>query len=313
MSRSRMRSPHFPLTLYMTSLITIAGYADDAPLGLHSTTSILSFIESKDPVEHLASWNAYKWEGAHSFYRCQPSSPYRHRILHSLSIPTTTTTMKLLTLHLAFAGDKELLEVVDSHAATTADVKHMVDDLKVLSKTDFKQLLKWRTKIIEALKNIHPDGEASDDDDEESSEEELTPEELKQREEEALQNEVEEFKEEMDARKRRKLKKERELKAKMQRRVDMGMEVGRLADRDALEDAAQQEGLFQLGQIHTDKEGIDELQAGAYAELSEEEEADEEDRGPLGELEYEAEQEAWLEEAHKAYLTRRKQKGQACL
>ena len=68
----------------------------------------------------------------------------------------------------------------------------------------------------------------------------------------------------MDARKRRKLKKVRVLKAKMQRRVDMGMEVGRLAERDSLDDQVQQEGLFQLGQIHADEKD-DELQAGAYA------------------------------------------------
>ena len=37
-----------------------SGYADDAPLGLHKTTSILTFIEAKEPVEHLAMWNAFE-------------------------------------------------------------------------------------------------------------------------------------------------------------------------------------------------------------------------------------------------------------
>jgi len=246
-----------------------AGYADDAPLGLHKTTSILTFIESKDPIEHLALWNAFDMK----------------------------------------QGNEDILALVNDHEATTDELKHLCSDLKLLSKTEFKQLLKWRLKIVEALKStkVNP-GAESEEESEESDEEELTEEEKKEREDEKLQEEVEEFKEEMDARKRRSLKKEREVKAKMQRRVDMGMEVGRLAERDTLDDQVQQEGLFQLGQIHTDKEGIDELQAGAYAEPSDDEDEEPEEKEALIGLEYEAEQEEWIEEAHKAYLTRRKKR-----
>lgn len=46
----------------------------------------------------------------------------------------------------------------------------------------------------------------------------------------------------MDARTRRKVKKDRAFKAKMQRRIDMGIEAGRGVAADVAEDAAQQGG-----------------------------------------------------------------------
>jgi len=132
---------------------------------------------------------------------------------------------------------------------------------------------------------------------------ELTEEEKKIREEEKMLDEIEGITGEMDARKKRKLKKERAARAKMQRRIDMGMEVGRDAE-DPLATAAQQDGLFNLGQIHTDKEGIEDLQAGEYAEPEEEEQEEEQ----MEDLDYEAQQEEWLQHAHDEYLGRRKKR-----
>jgi len=84
----------------------------------------------------------------------------------------------------------------------------------------------------------------------------------------------------------------------------MGMEVGRGDAPDA--DAQMQDGLFQLAQIHTDEKGISELQEGAYAAPSEDE-GEEEEEG-VDTLDYEAQQEEWLEQAHSEYLARRKKR-----
>ena len=56
---------------------------------------------------------------------------------------------------------------------------------------------------------------------------------------------MDEMKAAMAARAKRKIKKERAGKAKLQRRVDMGMEVGRGVGDHVIDDS-QQEGLFQL-------------------------------------------------------------------
>jgi len=133
----------------------------------------------------------------------------------------------------------------------------------------------------------------------------LDEEEKKARAEARILEEMDEIKGDMDARTKRRIKKERAIKAKMQRRIDMGMEVGRGMTADATENEAQQDGLFQLGQIHTDEQGIDELQAGAYADPSDDEEPEDKGGEVLADLEYEAEQDKYLEEAHAAYLARR--------
>ena len=63
-----------------------------------------------------------------------------------------------------------------------------------------------------------------------------------------------------------------------------------------------------MSQIHTDGEGLQDLQDGAYAEPEAEEDYEMGDQGPLDELDYEAQQDAWLEEAHGQYLDRRKKR-----
>jgi len=240
------------------------GYADDVSLGMFKSTSVMTFIDAKAPVEELAKWNVFKMEG----------------------------------------DDEAVMEIVKTHEATTEDITLLFADLKVLSKTEFKQMLRWRSKIKDAIKeSLDPEDEEGEESDEESDEE-LDEETKELNREETLLEQIDELKHDIDAKKKRKRKKEREKKSKLQRRVDMGMEVGR-DQEDPTADAAQQDGLFQLARINTDMEGMDELQQGAYAAPSDD---DEDAEAPVEELDYAEEQERWLEEAYGQYATRRKKR-----
>mmetsp|Transcript_31950 Transcript_31950/g.69147 ORF Transcript_31950/g.69147 Transcript_31950/m.69147 type:complete len:106 (-) Transcript_31950:44-361(-) len=49
-----------------------------------------------------------------------------------------------------------------NHPRTTPQIKACLADLKVLSKADFKELLKWRENLREASKMRNKDGDAAD-------------------------------------------------------------------------------------------------------------------------------------------------------
>lgn len=63
-----------------------------------------------------------------------------------------------------------------------------------MSKGEFKQLLRWRTKVKEAIKEA-TQGEDEEEDEEEDDEEELDEDEKKLRDEERMLNEMDEIKE----------------------------------------------------------------------------------------------------------------------
>lgn len=115
-----------------------------------------------------------------------------------------------------------------NHKFTTPEIKACLADLKVLNKSDFQGLLKWRTKMQDAYKEANKDSDddgedamSADDDDENK---ELNSDE----EEENIQSEIEKLRQKKYREKKKVIKKERALAAKRRRRAALGMDLNAL-------------------------------------------------------------------------------------
>lgn len=115
---------------------------------------------------------------------------------------------------------------------TSDEIKFCCSDLKVLSKKDIKNLLKWRLKMRAKYLAPAQESQQSADEEEEVDEEELLDRELSAR-----------VKEERE-RKKRQLKKERQKKKKLQHRIDLKMDLV----NDVVDDPEDLD-LFALSQI----------------------------------------------------------------
>lgn len=154
-----------------------SGY-EEGNYTLFKTCSVVEFIEAKDPVGVLASYN-----------------------------------------QMAFDDGARALKL-DQHAST--EIKACCQDLKVLNKKDFKNLLKWR---LRARSLLHPEEAEEKKKLAEGLEDvevaPITREEM----EEQLDKELEDKMSEIDRKKKREKKKERERKAKLRQRAALGMET----------------------------------------------------------------------------------------
>jgi AdoMet-dependent rRNA methyltransferase SPB1 len=139
------------------------------------------------------------------------------------------------------------------HPATTTEIKALCADLKVLSKTDFKTLLRWRLKMVmykdqlvrerkaaemdegEEEADGDADGMHQDDEDEEEDEDEdmgprgakggkaiLSAEERRAKDDEQANAEMDELEAHLSKQAKRAKKKEREKKAKLRERIQHG-------------------------------------------------------------------------------------------
>merc|ERR1712166_1190415 len=178
------------------------------------------------------------------------------------------------------------------------DVTGGDEDLKVLSKSDFKNLLKWRQKLIDA--KAAPEEEADEDTAEVEEEDE---EDKKLRLEEEALEAVGELTAEIKARNKRMKKKRNEQRSKLQRRIDM--KIHGQQDVDLAEAAGQQHGLFNLGTMDVDEDGLEGVITGEYAELSDDDETVEIDRTPKTQNDYEAQEEDAIDAEYTLYKERR--------
>lgn len=149
--------------------------------------------------------------------------------------------------------------------ATTPEVLELCADLKVLGKTDFKRLLKWRSAMIQATKM-----EEESESEEEVEQKELTPEE----EEEQLNKDLKAQIAVAQGKKKREHKKELKKKKKMLEKLQLKM----VLPSDTIE---QQDDIhmFALGTIKTNDqlknlENVNITQVMDENEEEEEEEAD---------------------------------------
>lgn len=126
-----------------------------------------------------------------------------------------------------------------NHKATTPEIKACVSDLKVLNKSDFKGLLVWRTKVLDALKEEQEQNQKGDDDDDKSvsdAEEGDKNEVDSEEEEDKIQSEIAAMRQRRLRQKKKVKKKERTQAAKRRRRAAFGMDLNAIdvPDHDAL-------------------------------------------------------------------------------
>lgn len=114
-----------------------------------------------------------------------------------------------------------------NHKLTTPEIKACLADLKVLNKSDFMGLLKWRTKMQDAMKELNKGSDDEDEaisDDDGDGDRELNSDE----EEENIQSEIEKLRQKKYREKKKVIKKERSLAAKRRRRAALGMDLNAL-------------------------------------------------------------------------------------
>jgi len=140
------------------------------------------------------------------------------------------------------------------HPMTTSEIKACVIDLKVLNKGDFKALMMWREKMLQALEakaareKVDTDDDDSDDDDDDSGEEnEADSEEDMDREEEEIQDEIKALRVRKLREKKKIKKKERRLMAKKRRQAALGMDLNAI-------DIQEQDEFFSLATLKSAKD-----------------------------------------------------------
>ena len=123
-------------------------------------------------------------------------------------------------------------------------------------------------------------------------------------EEEAALAEIDAVTADVAARKRRLKKKINERRAKLQRRIDMKMHG--TEEVDLAEAAGQQHGLFDLTTMDADEQDIETVLSGERAELSDDDEEEEAlDLSAKDPEDYDAQEEAWLNNSYAEYKNRR--------
>lgn len=142
---------------------------------------------------------------------------------------------------------------LDSHPATTDEIRTLVSDLGVLGKADFKLLLKWRTQIrketgLEKKLRRRGEDEESDSSDESSGGEEEAGDSDDDEENDQLLNEMGELKASMEAQTRREKKRKAKIKAKERLRVARGL----ASTAEAITETEMD--LFSLARIKTKKD-----------------------------------------------------------
>ncbi|KAI0408229.1 rRNA methyltransferase [Xylaria palmicola] len=155
-----------------------------------------------------------------------------------ISILANTNRLVLETLEPSLS-----LSALNKMPATTTEIRQYCSDLKVLGRTEFKRLLKWRLLAREAFglptkKTSQPAAV-----EEEVAEVESMDEELK------MQEDLQAMKDKDSAKRKREKRKDNERKTKEIRRLQMHM----TAPMDiGIEGAAGQEGMFQLKSLEKD-------------------------------------------------------------
>ena len=226
------------------------GYLDPKHLDPKFLDPKFVFSEVEDPSQALgATQNIFHPEKSK---RHRDGYEDNARILFK-SCPITTfisaaDPITILATHNQFVFDEDDEECrrINALPRTTDEIRALCADLKVIGKRDFKELLRWRERIVEAAKKeadaAAGEGDADDDEDlaavvsSEAVDDELLDAELKALEESASKD-----------RKREKRRKNA-LKAKLRERIRLNMEV---PNDTAL--MVQDDALFSLKRIRSDR------------------------------------------------------------
>ncbi|CAG0895758.1 unnamed protein product [Cyprideis torosa] len=151
------------------------------------------------------------------------------------------------------------LPQVEEHPLTTTEIKNCLKDVKVLSKSDLKSLLRWRKRLREAFAVEEKEAVLPAEEAEAAMEADL---------EERVEKKIERLRSMEEAERRQKLKKERKKARLHQRMVDQKMIVAN-EDCPVREEEAE---LFSLGDVLRRSQVLPSILAGEGAEEGEEEE-----------------------------------------
>ena len=125
---------------------------------------------------------------------------------------------RLLSDYQKIVFTSERSQILLRHSATNEEIQHLCADLQVLGQKDFKNLLKWRSKIRKIIK-------ATETKIEEMEEEEKQKEKKKKEDEKSRQDrQLLEYFDRKKRESRREKKKQRRDRAKLQKRLALGME-----------------------------------------------------------------------------------------
>ncbi|KAI0426180.1 Spb1 C-terminal domain-containing protein [Xylaria sp. FL1042] len=172
-----------------------------------------------------------------------------------ISILANTNRLVLETLEPSLS-----LAALNKMPATTPEIRQYCSDLKVLGRSEFKKILKWRLMAREAFglptkKTSHQPAVAE----EEVAEVESMDEELR------IQEDLQAMKDKVASKRKREKRKENERKTKEIQRLQMHM----TAPMDlGIESASGQEGMFQLKALEKDKV-VSKIAKGRMAVLTE--------------------------------------------
>jgi len=157
-----------------------------------------------------------------------------------------------------------------NHPLTTPEIKECVSDLQVLNKADFKGLLTWRTKMIEAVKDRkqqeHEDAKKDGDEmsvsggssDEDGSDNDRDADRDSDKEEGQIQAEISAMRQRRMREQNKKKKKERAAAAKRRRHAALGMDLNAI-------DVPDHDKIFSLASITSKGD----LEAAAEVNLGE--------------------------------------------
>ncbi|KAH7284979.1 hypothetical protein KP509_33G005200 [Ceratopteris richardii] len=186
---------------------------------------------------------------------------------------------------------------IKDHPLTTDEIKLLCEDLQVLGKQEFKQLLKWRINLRKALMPVETEQAHRIGTNETSNKDE------------DLLNEMGELKAMIDAKTKKERKKLAKRRAKAKIRAATGMKI------DVMEDGYADGGLFSLASIKG-KAGLEAMESESGASSDQDESGNElidetkQNSSPPDELEfdsdierekYDAELELYLDRAYKQY------------
>lgn len=144
---------------------------------------------------------------------------------------------------------------IEDHQSTTEEVKTLCEDLRVLGKQEFKQLLKWRLSVRKGLSEPESPVPLVEEEVEDTA---------KSDEDEEILNEMGDLKTIMEAKKKRQKKILAKRRAKVKTRSATGMQI------DVMEDGYGEGGLFSLSSI----KGKKDLEAVESAGSSDEEDSE---------------------------------------
>ncbi|CAI5491378.1 unnamed protein product, partial [Closterium sp. Naga37s-1] len=201
---------------------------------------------------------------------------------------TTDNAVAFLGTFHEITFDLPFAQPVIDHPLTTPEIHELCQDLRILGKRDFKQLLKWRLKIRKDLPELvrqdkraegEVDGaeEEGGQGDEGGPAEEEGEEARREREEAVVLEELAELKDLLGAKRRLKLKADKRRREKSKVRTATGMKVDALGDTDIAAD----DELFALTAIKRKQlSGVDDTEAPDAKEMAamEREESDEDEQ-----------------------------------